>query len=263
MNALSNVRKIFDNVARDYEKHAIMQHEIAERMLQRLQYLKMKPEVVLDLGCGPGFSTRVLKKQYPDALVVGLDCSTQMLHMAQKKQRLWQKSRFVQADAMVLPFQSESVDLIFSNQVLHWLPEMTAFFDECFRVLKPQGCLMFSTLGPDTFKELRLAGSQVECFLDLHDIGDALVKHDFLDPVMDREDLCLHYASLEKLQSALQAQGVHCQDIKDYPTLECKWPVSYEVIYGQAWRARFAKQTGQQVISIEKLRASIPTRFPQ
>jgi len=90
-----------------------------------------------------------------------------------------------------------------------------------------------------------------------------LVKHDFLDPVMDREDLRLHYASLEKLQLALQAQGVHYPDIKDYPTFENKWPVSYEVINGQAWRARFAKQTGQQVISVEKLRASIPTRFPQ
>jgi malonyl-CoA O-methyltransferase len=217
--------------------------------------------------------------------VIGIDCSLEMLKQGNNKRYFWNKLPFIQADAMQLPIAGQSVDLIFSNQMLQWLPETNGFFEECFRVLKPEGCLLFSSLGPDTFKEFRQAfasldtAEHVNAFTDLQDIGDALMQHDFLDPVMDREDLQLNYSSNASLLKALRAQGIRNYSPnrakglttprklqamwQAYPRHGEKFPVSYEIIYGHAWRAAFAKHTGEQVISIEKLRSSLPSSKKQ
>jgi malonyl-CoA O-methyltransferase len=247
----------------------------------RLQYLKINPQVILDLGCGLAQSTKALKKIFPKAQVIGIDCSMQMLKLANSRRYFWNKLPFVQADVMQLPIASESVDLIFSNQLLHWLPDTSGFFKECFRVLKPQACLLFSSLGPDTFKEFRQVFVKIDQFqhvhdfIDLHDIGDQLLSEDFLDPVMDREDLQINYTSPDALLQALRHQGVRNYSSKRskglmskkkwqtlweyYPTVDGKWPVTYEIVYGHAWRANVSRGTGEHSISIEKLRSSLPS----
>lgn len=281
MNFLKDIRKDFDKVSGVYHQHSVMQQEIGLRLLNRLQYLKIKPQVILDLGCGLAKTTQALKKIYPKAQVIGLDCSWHMLKQASKGRYFWNKLALVQADVMQLPIASQSVDLIFSNQLLHWLPDSNEFFKECFRILKPNACLLFSSLGPDTFKEFRQAfskldgGNHVPQFTDLHDLGDQLLNQDFLDPVMDREDLQLNYSNQDLLLKALRAQAVKNRDPQrhkglmsrqkwqqmwqNYPSNNGKLPVSYEIIYGHAWRSSFAKHSGEQIISIEKLRSSLPS----
>jgi malonyl-CoA O-methyltransferase len=281
MRASTNLIKIFDDCAKDYETHSRMQQEIAVRMLGRLQYIKMKPEMIVDFGCATGISTIALRKQFPKAQVVGVDISMSMLKRAKAKQVFWKKKDWLCADVACLPFAAQSVDLIFANQLLHWLLNVETFFAECFRILKPNGCLMFSTLGPDSLKEFRQAFSLIELnpsvhvdtFVDLHNIGDELLKQQFSDPVMDREDLQLTYASMPQLLKALRAQGVknrHPQRAKGlmsrqrwqkmldvYPKQGQRWPLSYEVVYGQAWRPQWIKQRGEHVISIADLKASL------
>ena len=251
MNLLSKTRNHFDAMASDYEKHAIMQAEVRERMLQRLQYFKIQPEVIIDLGCGPGQGIALLQQRYPKAVVMGVDWSFMMLSKAQSKSRWWHKKmKWVCADANHLPFADASVDCIVANQLLPWIKDIQVFFSECYRVLKPQGLLLFTTLGPDSFKALNEGRAYG---LDMHDIGDDLLQQGFNDPVMDREDLILNYPDSHALQHALHAQG---QDfvVKD----ECS--ISYELIYGQAWRGEKRQKGSVQTISLEKLRSSIPSK---
>lgn len=251
MELLSKTRKQFDNIAANYMQHAVMQAEVGERLLQRLQYFKIQPEVILDLGCGPGRGIPVLQKFYPNASIIGVDCSLPMLKEARSQAHWWQKRvKVLLADACHLPFADSSVDCVVANQLLPWIMDIQQFFSECYRVLKPQGLLLLTSLGPDSFKELRKDGAYG---LDMHDIGDCLLEQGFCDPVMDREDLVLNYPHPHALQQALRAQG-EAFIISD----ECS--VTYELIYGQAWRGEKRQKGGVQTISLEKLRSSIPSQ---
>ena len=245
---MTNVNDIADT----YEQYAVVSKEIGARLVTRLDYLKIEPKIILDLGCGTGWWTQALKARYPQALVVALDISRPMLQKVQKKQSWFKKQSLVQANMHHLPFENESIDLIFANQVLLDTPDL---FDELHRVLSLNACFMFSTLGPDTLKEIEGRPS----YVDLHDIGDAMLKCGFQDPVMDREDLCLHYPTLEKMQHALASQGLvfELQQIKSRVTAAGKYPLTYEIIYGHAWRGKPKRKDKAQVISIEKLKASM------
>lgn len=269
----------FSKHALDYEQAAKVQNEIGRRLFERLHYLKIAPDYVLDLGCGTGLFTPLLKKQYPRAQVIGLDLSEAMLVQAKKKQGWRRKWPLINADMAALPFAPGSFDLIFANQVIHWSQSFSHLAQELNRVMRVNGCLMFSTLGPDTFKELKQTWQGVDSyahtnqFTDMHDIGDCLLAEHFLDPVVDMELLTVHYASVKQLLQNLKAQGVRNINQKRskgltgklawqgflsaYQTLctaEGKYPLSYEVVYGQAWKAEQSRLGTETFIPISKIR---------
>ncbi|RUR22402.1 malonyl-ACP O-methyltransferase BioC [Legionella qingyii] len=266
MAVIYEISKAFNQHAAEYERAAKVQQEIGVRLLERLQYLNMKPQRILDLGCGPGFFSYELTKIYPKAQVVGLDLAALMLIQAQKKQGWRRKWSLVAADMLHMPFATGAFDLIFANQVIHWGSPLQQVFRELNRVMKANGCLMFTTLGPDTFKELKYAWSganqhaHVNEFADMHDVGDYLMAEHFLEPVVDMELLAVHYESLPKLLQALKAQGVKNinpqrnqgltgkaawrQFEQNYSTLQTdngKYPLTYEVVYGHAWKGEQRK----------------------
>ena len=115
-----------------------------------------------------------------------------------------------------LPLRSEIVDLVCSNLALEWCERPAEALREFNRVLRRGGLLMFTTLGPDTLRELRAVFSTsgsapaVHPFADMHDIGDLLVSSGFADPVMDMERLTLTYADLSALFADLRASGCQC-----------------------------------------------------
>jgi len=267
MMAVTNeISKAFNQQATEYEFAAKVQQEIGTRLLERLQYINMKPERILDLGCGPGNFSRELTLIYPKAQIIGLDLAYTMLVQAKKKQNWRRKWPLVAADMQHLPFASGMFDMIFANQVVHWGNPLARVFRELNRVMKVNGCLMFTTLGPDTFKELRQAWSAVNHyahvneFTDMHDIGDCLMSEQFLEPVMDMELLAVHYESLPKLLRALKAQGVKNinparnqgltgiiswkkfeHNYASMQTEKGKYPLTYEVVYGHAWKGEQRK----------------------
>lgn len=250
----------FHQQAANYDSVAVVQREIGEILFERLDYLKIKPKYILDIGCGTGFFTRRLKKKYPQAMVLGIDIATGMLIEAKSHHHWLQKKPvFVRADMHQLPFQSDQFDLIFSNQVLHWSNQWPLLMREINRVMHESGCLMFSTLGPDTFLELReesqSAFAHVNTFMDMHDIGDILLKEQYLDPVVDMDKLIVHYQDFLSLLHSLKKQGVRninskrnpgltgkrawkaFQDsVKQFQTASGQYPLTYEVIYGHAWK---------------------------
>lgn len=278
------ISKVFNQHAEEYELTAKVQQEIGQRLLERLQYLNMSPKRILDLGCGPGFFSRELARRYPKAQIVGLDLAEVMLMQAQKKQGFWRKWSLVAADMQQMPFITGSFDLVFSNQVIHWGEDLTQIFRELNRIMNTNACLMFSTLGPDTFKELKKAWINVHHFAhvnefpDMHDVGDSLMSEHFLQPVMDMELLEVHYKTLPELLKSLKAQGVkninsarnkgltgkHSwnefnQNYACMQTDQGKYPLTYEVVYGHAWKGE-QRKTGQGVETMIPVSQIIKTK---
>ena len=248
-------RRRFERAAKTYDKAARLEEEVATRMLERLDYMKIAPRRVLDAGSGP--PRRELGKRYPEAQLVALDFALGML-----RRRSWfsRKPLAVCGELERLPLATGSVDLVWSNMALHWLSDPLPAFREFARVLAPDGLLMFSTLGPDTLKELRAAAgaARVHAFTDMHDLGDMLVAAGFAAPVMDMEMLELAYPSAEGLLKDLRESGqTNARADRGrglagkglLAKLRSALPdrVSFEVVYGHAWKRAAAPATGKTV----------------
>ena len=219
-------------------------------MLERLDLVKLAPRRILDAGSGP--PQRLFAKRYPKADAVAIDFSVEMLRS--RKKGLFERNRpaAVCADLAALPLADRSIDFAWSNMALHWLAEPLAALRELHRVLAPEGLLMFSTLGPDTLKELRAAagGTRVHAFVDMHDLGDMLVACGFSAPVMDMEILQIAYGDADALLADLRRSGQTSARL-DRPrglagrhfaaalrsSLGAAPRASFEVVYGHAWKA--------------------------
>jgi malonyl-CoA O-methyltransferase len=255
------VRASFDRASKSYEAAAVLQDRVRNELLERLDLVKLDPQVVVDLGSGPGQGTRQLKRRYRRATVIALDIAPGMLAEARRHSTFFNRFERVCADTSRLPFKDQSVDLIFTNLMLQWCNEPDAAFAEIRRVLKPSGFFGFTTFGPDTLKELRAAWSKaddhehVSRFLDMHDIGDALARAGLVEPVLDVERVRLTYPDAMGLMRDLKAIGAHnatagrargltgkarmkkMTDAYEAFRQDGRLPATYEVVYGAAWGA--------------------------
>ncbi|MGE8279263.1 MAG: malonyl-ACP O-methyltransferase BioC [Stenotrophomonas sp.] len=257
----NHVRRAFARAASSYHAAAVLQQEVAKRLLESLDYLEdRQPAVVLDVGSGPGHSTAAMKKRWPKAQVIALDLAQPMLVEAKKQAGWWRPFSRVCADARALPLADNSVDVIFSNLCLQWVEDLPAVFAGFRRVLKPGGLLVCSTFGHDTLVELRSAFAQaddtahVSRFVQIAQFGDALLAAGFRDPVLDRDMFTLTYDDLPALMRELKAIGATNAMTERRHTLtgrgrfaaasaayeplrraDGKLPSSWEVIYAHAW----------------------------
>ncbi len=254
-----SLRNAFDRAAEQYDEVAVLQREVGERIMQRLQLIRISPQTILDVGAGTGVFSLALSQHYKKSRVLALDLAPRMLMQARKRKGWFSRQGFICGDADSMPIASNSVDLIFSNFTLQWCGELDRAFAEFRRVLKPGGLLMFSTLGPDTLKELRQSWRAVDDtphvheFIDMHDVGDALLRSGLSDPVMDVENFNLSYTDAMQLMRELKIIGAHnaCTTRttgltgkgklkKMLSAYEClredgMLPATYEVVYGHAW----------------------------
>lgn len=256
-----DVRRSFGDAGDQYDAVAVLQKEVRERLLERLALFNFQPAVVLDLGCGTAHSSSVLYKHYPQARIIALDAALGMLQHASKS-RSWLGRKLYQrvcADAYQLPLKANSIDLVFSNLMLQWCDPPDAVFAEIRRVLKADGVFIFSTFGPDTLRELRTAWqgvddhTHVNRFIDMHDIGDAMMRAGLAEPVLDIERFTLTYSDVMTLMRELKSIGAHNvtqgrrhgltgkdalkQMIASYELNrdDGVLPATYEVVFGQAW----------------------------
>jgi malonyl-CoA O-methyltransferase len=268
------VRRSFDSASASYDTAAAVHSEIRGRLLERLDIVRLQPQVVLDLGAGTGHASRALKRRYRSARVIAVDLSPAMLGAAQRQQSWWRRFECVAADAHRLPFKDASVDMVFSNLMLQWCHDPDAVFREIRRVLKPQGLLHFTTLGPDTLKELRAAWRAADAhphvhrFIDMHDLGDALLRASFAEPVMDTERLTVTYPDISALMKELRASGSsnlaagRGRGLTGAGRLACVrrtaeglmrngvFAVSVEVVYGQAWAGELRAGRGSGEVRV-------------
>ena len=271
----------FERAANSYAHASRLEAEIGARMLERLDYVKLSPRRVLDAGCGPMRDARALAKRYRKADVLAVDFSRAMLHAGRPRLRFFQRRPPlpVCADLARLPFASSTLGLVWSNMALHWVADPIAALREFHRVLAVEGLLMFSTLGPDTLTELRSAAgaARVHSFADMHDLGDMLVAAGFAEPVMDTERITMVYADGEALLADLRASGQTCalerpaggprrglagRRFRASLTEKLaaqrragKLSVSYEVVYGHAWKAAPRQAAdGRAIVQFERHR---------
>lgn len=257
----SRMRQSFHRAAKQYDAAAILQRQVREEMFSRLDVVKLEPGVILDAGCGTGHGLSALLKRFKKAQGIALDIAEGMLSRSKALYpwyRFWQASpRFVCADIEAMPIATASVDMVWSNLAVQWCNDMDAVLREFRRVLKPEGLLMFATLGPDTLKELRAASgndhTHVSRFIDMHDIGDALTRAGFSAPVLDVMHYTLTYDTVESVMRDLKAIGAHnatvgrakglsgkrfLQNLRQgYEVFrrDGKLPATYEVVFVHAW----------------------------
>ncbi|MGE0114461.1 MAG: malonyl-ACP O-methyltransferase BioC [Steroidobacteraceae bacterium] len=258
------VRRAFSAASSTYDRVAVLQTEVRTRLLERLDIVRLTPAAVLDLGCGTGQASQALQQRYPQARIIAMDAAFGMLQQAAQHYSLMQKLLHrgftrVCADAYRLPFKNASLDLVFSNLMLQWCDPPDAVFAELRRVLKPDGVLLFTSFGPDTLKELRAAWAAVDehthvnRFIDMHDLGDAMVRAGLAEPVLDVERFTLTYPDVMGLMRELKAIGAHnvtagrrhgltgraalnqMSAAYEIQRREDVLPATYEVVYGQAW----------------------------
>ena len=285
---LDRVRTLFADPARSAGADFLCR-EIASRMHERLELVKLNPQRVLDAGCGTGQDLPVLQKSYAAAQILGLDASASMLQVAQGqggKSALNQLiSRILPArsgidlvcgDLAELPLGQNSLDLVWSNLALHWHPQPDRVFAEWRRVLRVNGLLMFSCFGPDTMQEVRTAFAEIDLaqhtlpFVDMHDFGDQLVEAGFATPVMDMEKITVTYDTPQKLLADVRALGgnplgtrrrgllgraAHTRLLQAFERqrrADGKLALTFEVIYGHAFRpqARMTKD-GEAIIRFD------------
>ena len=270
----ARARASFGRAAETYDAAAILQKQVREEMLSRLDLVKLNPQTILDAGCGTGLASHALQKRFAKSQVISLDFALPMLQktrstnpnnglIGQVKNLLGvAKQNLLCADIESLPLANASVGLVWSNLAIQWCNDLDAALQEFHRVLQPESLLMFSTFGPDTLKELRVATSahngttSVSRFLDMHDIGDAMVRAGFSAPVLDVERFTLTYDDVKSVMRDLKSIGAHnatdgrargllgrgfLQNLEanyEQFRVDGKLPATFEVVYGHAWRGQ-------------------------
>ncbi|MFK7794116.1 MAG: malonyl-ACP O-methyltransferase BioC [Gammaproteobacteria bacterium] len=255
------VKTSFAKAATSYNEAAVVQKEILVRLLEKLKLLQRDPvDVLLDIGSGTGLASELLREYYGDSAYYAIDFAWPMLAWAKNDSKVNQQYA-VCGDAEALPFQNNSLDIIFSASTFQWCNDIGAVFQESCRTLKDQGLLLFSTFGPDTLKELRHCfalvddHSHVSSFIDIQSLGDGLLASGFGSPVMESEIITVEYSDPMQLLRDLQETGATnhleqrarglmtkqrlnsvLEEYKKFVLPNGKYPASYEVIYGHGWK---------------------------
>ncbi len=223
-------------------------------MLEQLDWVRIEPACIIDAGAGPGGARDELLRRFSEARVLSLDSSLGMLRAGTGER--------ICGDMQKMPLADGCAQLLFSNLALHWCPAIGAALAEFRRVLDSPGLVFFSMFGPDTLRELRRARSSAgleddpETLVDMHHLGDALVRAGFADPVMSAERFPVPYADYATLEGDLRRCGAGLAMMHGSRGLAGRRrrqaveeafaaqrgtdgmvAVSIEVVYGQAWVA--------------------------
>jgi len=264
----THVKRAFSSASSSYDEHAVLQREIADRLINHLSFTKLEPKRILDVGCGTGYCTRLLRSKYKKADVVAVDLSEAMVGVtrsAHARRMPWNgRNQHSTGDAAALPFKSGTFDLVCSNLTMQWLPDPQDMMREMRRVLAPGGLMLFSTFGRRTLGELRHALATIEPeraghvlpFPDVMTLGDALMTLPIELPVTDTDLFTLTYPDTISLIRELKGLGASAAAIRgrksglygralirqldhiyadQHRSEDGKIYATFEALYAQAW----------------------------
>ena len=277
---LDKLQQAFGDSAKQYDCYAAVQAKMAEELLQRLVYFTMQPQRIVDLGAGTGGLTKGLRRCFPKSDVWGVDIAVPMLHQLRQA-----GITGVCGDVHRLPLQDHSVDMLTSNAMLQWSYDLPQLLRECARVLNNNGLFLFATFGTDTLKELRLAWQEVDTlyphvnpFMDMHELGDSLMRCGFVNPVMDVQIIQLEYSHWRYALQDVRGVGSrnHLRDrrrsltgvrrwekmvkaLQECSTKQGKIVMTYEVVYGHAFKGEPQAPKQQQPFFISPASIGLST----
>ena len=262
--------------------------EVARRMAQRLEIIKLRPELVIDWWSSLGAGAELLREAYPKARHVAVEPDAAWVRhaqAAQPSQRWWSPQRWLASAPHILTPHDElpaTAQLVWANMMLHAVVDPPSLFERWQRLLRVDGFVMFSCLGPGTLRELRSLYAQLGWpaptpgFVDMHDLGDMLVQAGFADPVMDQETLTLQYDTPQALLDELRSLGGNAapdrfaglrtprwraqllHELEALRGRDGKLEASFEVAYGHAFRAAPRLRPGEATsISLDDMRAMV------
>ncbi|GAV21029.1 malonyl-CoA O-methyltransferase [Mariprofundus micogutta] len=261
----SQVKRSFSSASDSYDEHAVLQREIGDRLLAHLDFTKLEPKRILDVGCGTGYFTRLLRGKFKKSDITAFDLSESMVTTTRKShnRRLPWHGRNLHAsgNATSLPFKSDSFDLVTSNLAMQWVPDPEQMLKEMRRVLAPGGLILFSTFGRRTLIELRQALAEIDQnnaghvlpFPDVMSLGDAVTKLAVETPVTDADLFTLTYPDTISLVRELKGLGASASAIRGRKS----------GLYGRAlikqldenYRAKYADDDGRVRATFEALYA--------
>lgn len=259
----TRVQTSFNKAAATFAHTAPIYDELATRLVDRLLDTKRSFPRVLDAGCGVGTVGNALQAAgLTPELLVQVDFAENMLNQAQGL-------RIVADVEQSLPVTPESFDLVTGNMLLHWIEDVPRALIRLGRLLKPDGLFLATTLGINSFPELRAAfaeaGDDTPHIMPLTDVqsaGAALQKVGFAMPVIDRDRMILTYKTLADLWQDLRLSGARnlhpnrrkgltsprllkkVEDIyrQKYARADGRLPVTLEILYLHGWRPAAGQQ---------------------
>ncbi len=261
--------------------------EVARRMAEKLQVVLAKPERVLDWWGFLGTGGPLLEQAYPKAqrCIVEPDAVWAERSRVAAQRPWWSPNRWSGAGVEVVEQAREiapGAQLVWANMMLHAVVDPPALFDRWQKLLRVDGFVMFSCLGPGTLRELRALYARLGWpaptpgFVDMHDLGDMLVQAGFADPVMDQETLTLRWDSPSALLQELRSLGGNTAPDRipglrtprwrralEEELLSMKGPdgkigLSFEVAYGHAFKAAPRLRADQPTtLSLDDMRAMV------
>ena len=261
--------------------------EVARRMAEKLQVILHQPELVIDWWSGLGAGAALLAQAYPKAarVLVEPDAVWAARSREQAQRPWWSAGRWTGAPVSVVTSDepiAPGAGLVWANMMLHAVVDPTALIDRWQRLLRADGFVMFSCLGPGTLRELRALYARLGWpaptpgFVDMHDFGDMLVHAGFADPVMDQETLTLRWSNPRALLAELRLLGGNTAPDRFAGLRTPRWRerlereleslagsdgtlgLSFEVAYGHAFKAAPRLRAGEATtVSLDDMRAMV------
>lgn len=244
------VARGFSEAAGSYDGAAQLQRQVGERLLGA--FPEGMPRRWLDMGCGTGYFTERLAQRFPDARGVALDLAPGMLQMARGREF---HGDFVAGDMECLPLAGAVFDLLFSSLAVQWCNDIAAVLAEAFRVLRPGGTLLLSSLCQGTLEELKLSWREVDDyqhvnrFHRLEDYRQVCEASSLRVLSLDAVPVVVHYPDVRGVMRSLKSIGAHTLSADRRPGLlgRSAWqrltqayeerrvveglPVTYQVVY--------------------------------
>lgn len=264
-----------------------LHQEIARRMAERLSIILQRPQCIAVWSAALGGGSELLRERYPEAGRWIVEPSSRLVEHSRRAEegRWWRPSDWRRRHVEVLREDEAlptDLGLIWSNMALHAASDPPAWIDRWQRALGVGGFVMISCLGPGSLAELRAIYREAGWpppgieFVDMHDLGDMLLRSGFADPVMDQETITLTWATAEALLAELRSLGGNVSADRAAGLRTPRWKaellrrlealrgfdgrlaLSFEVAYGHAFKAQPKPHSAAQTrVSLDEMRSLV------
>jgi malonyl-CoA O-methyltransferase len=246
MEVKHGIRRNFARRVRSYDRHACMQRLMAHGLVAVAGEVLGRARRILEIGCGTGYLTQLLRQANPEARFVALDLDASLVETARRRLGAAAGVEWLVADGEV-PLRG-AYDLIIANATFQWFTRPAATLANYYQSLAPGGSLSFSTLGPGTFQELAGALGEAAASLKLanapkipaQDFGDRetwsdrLSRAGFRQVRLAREMVTTTFSSVREFLKALQATGATNPRPSPFsPRLLTAMIAAYQASYGK------------------------------